>query len=138
MNLLAKVFSGGLPSVLKVVVGGGAGALIALSLVEKEPRAVIDTFRQWGAMPVMGMMMLAMIGSGFHLVVDQIVPAIRENASASQKLADAVGEIARKEDSEAYEQKVLLGHIGTTMEKVLERLELLESRGNARATGAGR
>ncbi len=140
MTFLPKL-NGGFSSVLQLAVGGGAGAgaaLIVMSLVDKQPLAVIDTFRQWGAMPILGVMMLAMISRGFDRVVDQVVPAMRENATASQRLADAVGEIARKEDTEAYEQKVLLGHIATTMEKVLVRLDSFDQQQeNTKARGVG-
>jgi hypothetical protein len=73
------------------------------------------------------------ISKGFTTVVDfgeKLLQVGREVASSQEKLAGAVNEIAKKDDQEAYEQRVLMGHIGTQTEKILTRFDELERRMN--------
>jgi multidrug efflux pump subunit AcrB len=125
-----------LPSVL---LGGGvgAGATIALILADKEPKLLIQTFFAWGPASLIGLVAMVLvsqgISKGFTTVVDfgeKLLQVGREVASSQEKLAGAVNEIAKKDDQEAYEQRVLMGHIGTQTEKILTRFDELERRMN--------
>jgi multidrug efflux pump subunit AcrB len=125
-----------LPSML---LGGGvgAGATIALILADKEPKLLIQTFFAWGPASLIGLVAMVLvsqgISKGFTTVVDfgeKLLQVGREVASSQEKLAGAVNEIAKKDDQEAYEQRVLMGHIGTQTEKILTRFDELERRMN--------
>jgi hypothetical protein len=110
----------------------GAGLLLAYSLIESEPRLVIETFRGWGPMSLLCVIALVMIDRGFR----GMVGAVKESSTAQQRLADAVNSIAQRDNYEAEQQKILLGHIGTTMEKVLIKLESMEPNSKTRGASA--
>jgi hypothetical protein len=61
---------------------------------------------------------------------ERAIQAVTNSAASQQQLADAVNAIAKKDDQEAYEQRVLMGHIGTQTEKILTRFDELERRMN--------
>jgi len=128
-----------LSKLLSVLLGGsvGAGATIALILADKEPKLLIQTFFAWGPASLIGLVAVVLvsqgISKGFTTVVDfgeKLLQVGREVASSQEKLAGAVNEIAKKDDQEAYEQRVLMGHIGTQTEKILTRFDELERRMN--------
>ena len=128
---------------IEIVGGAGVGATIALTLIDKEHHYIVETFRAWGAPALLGLVALLLVSQGASRVLDlgeQILPVLRENAASQQRLADAVNAIAKKDDQEAYEQRVLMGHIGTQTEKILTRFDELERRLNdldrERARGA--
>lgn len=136
MMFVSKETLSKLPSVL---LGGGvgAGATIALILADKEPKLLIQTFFAWGPASLIGLVAMVLvsqgISKGFTTVVDfgeKLLQVGREVASSQEKLAGAVNEIAKKDDQEAYEQRVLMGHIGTQTEKILTRFDELERRMN--------
>lgn len=136
MTFVSKETLSKLPSVL---LGGGvgAGATIALILADKEPKLLIQTFFAWGPASLIGLVAMVLvsqgISKGFTTVVDfgeKLLQVGREVASSQEKLAGAVNEIAKKDDQEAYEQRVLMGHIGTQTEKILTRFDELERRMN--------
>ncbi len=132
MTLVPKDLLAKLPQLL---LGGamGGGATIAYLLAEKEPKALIETFQHWGAPSFIGLVALVLVSQGASRVMDlgeKMLQVGRENAASQQQLADAVNAIARKDDQEAYEQRVLMGHIGTQTEKILARFDDMEKRMN--------
>jgi hypothetical protein len=119
----------------QILLGGGSAgvaAMLAFKLVDSDPRMVIDTFRSWGPLSFVCLMGLMVMDRGFRKMVD----ASEKSSAAQQRLADAVHEIAQRDDYEAQQSKILLGHIGTTMEKVLARLENMETNSKARGASA--
>lgn len=143
MTVLSRETFSKLPGVL---LGGGlgAGATIALVLADKEPKLLIQTFFAWGPASLIGLVAIVLVGQGvskgFTSVMEfgdkmlqvgrENAASARENAASQQRLADAVNAIAKKDDQEAYEQRVLMGHIGTQTEKILTRFDELEKRMN--------
>jgi hypothetical protein len=113
--------------------GMGAGAAIAYVLAEREPRALIETFQHWGPWSLMGLVAMVIASRVGERVMDlgeRAIQAVTNSAASQQQLADAVNAIAKKDDQEAYEQRVLMGHIGTQTEKILTRFDELERRMN--------
>lgn len=113
--------------------GLGTGATLALVVVEMwraHPELLIGLATSWG--PVTG---LCFAGLWF---VDRRfgegVQVMRDNTIAQQRLADAVTQIAQKDDSERREQKLQIGYVAAQQEKILEKLEGMELK--ARGTHA--
>lgn len=104
--------------------GMGASATIVLVLADKEPRLFIETFQRWGAAAFIAVIVLFMANSGMR----SLIKASADNASALQRLADSVQMIAQKDTEEQYEQKILLGHIGSSIEKLRESMAELSDR----------
>jgi hypothetical protein len=115
------------------VLGGsmGVGGMIAWKLVENDPHAIIDTFRTWGPLSLLCVLGLVMVNSGFRSMVE----AAKESSAAQQRLADAVNSIANKDSYETQQQKIVLDHVATTLERVLVKLETVER--NTESRGAG-
>jgi hypothetical protein len=120
----------------RLVFGGslGAGAMMMWFLLEAlhaEPKLLLGLIGQWGATPVILMVALWFgndrIGQGMAL--------IQKSAEAQQKLADAVTALAGRDDRREQKQELMMAHISTQLEKVLERLEARESE-KARVAGA--
>jgi hypothetical protein len=113
--------------------GVGAGATVAYVLAEKEPKALIETFQHWGPLSLLVLVGMVLASHGASRAMDlgkEMLQVGRENAASQQQLADAVNAIAKKDDQESYEQRVLMGHIGTQTEKILVRFDELERRMN--------
>jgi hypothetical protein len=130
-----------------ITVGGsaGVGATIALSLIDKEHHLIVETFRGWGAPSLLGLVALVLFSQASSRGMDlgervmdmgeKMIEAARESAASQQKLADAVAIIAQRDDYRTQQQEILMGHVGSTMEKVLDHLQRLEE-GNNKARGA--
>lgn len=114
-DLLPHMFFGG---------GAGAGALIVYALVEKEPRMALDVIHSWGAPAILGLVAMVLVDRGFR----NLIEVGQENAQAQQRLADAVQQIAQRDSTEAYEQRVLMGHVATQTQTILNRFDELEKR----------
>jgi hypothetical protein len=111
----------------------GAGAAIAYVLAEREPKALIETFQRWGPwslIGLVGMVIASRVGERVMDLGERAIQAVTKSAASQQELADAVNQIAKKDDQESYEQRVLMGHIGTQTEKILTRFDELERRMN--------
>lgn len=122
--------------VATIIFGGsmGSGAFLIYELVAREPRMIIDTFRSWGPLSVLALVMLAMLDRGFRAVVG----ATEKSAAALQEMSDAVRQIAKKDSDDAYEQRILMGHIATQMETILARFEQMkEELAEVRKAGTG-
>jgi hypothetical protein len=132
MNL-GLINSGGKDIVRQAVLGGsmGVGGMIAWKLVENDPHAIIETFRTWGPLSLLCVLGLVMVNSGFRSMVE----AAKESSAAQQRLADAVNSIANKDSYETQQQKIVLDHVATTLERVLVKLETVER--NTESRGAG-
>jgi hypothetical protein len=114
------------------LIGGGVGASVALMLAEREPHTIIETFKGWGPLSFLALVMLAMIDRASRSMTD----GLSKSAAAQQELADAVRQIAARDSNEAYEQRVLMGHIATQTEKILTRFEDLEKQMEAQRIGS--
>jgi hypothetical protein len=112
--------------------GVGVGATVALMVAERDPHSVIETFKGWGPLSFLALVMLAMIDRASRSMTD----GLSKSAAAQQELADAVRQIAARDNNEAYEQRVLMGHIATQTEKILTRFEDLEKQMEAQRIGA--
>jgi hypothetical protein len=110
----------------------GVAGVIAYKLVESNPALIIEMFKSWGPLSLLSVLGLMVMDRGFRRMVD----ASEKSSAAQQRLADAVHQIAHRDDYEKEQQKILLGHIGTTMEKVLARLESIEENSKARGANA--
>ncbi|HZU33725.1 MAG TPA: hypothetical protein VFB79_21605 [Candidatus Angelobacter sp.] len=104
--------------------GVGASATVVLELVHAEPKMFLETFQRWGAAAFITLIVLFMVNSGFR----SLIRASADNAAALQRLADSVQMIAQKDTEESYEQKILLGHIGSSIEKLRESMAELSDR----------
>ncbi|MFL6310596.1 MAG: hypothetical protein ACJ71W_00695 [Terriglobales bacterium] len=137
MTLLSKDLFTKLPHLL---LGGGmgAGAIIAYELAEREPKALIETFQHWGAQSLIGLVALVVVsqlGGRFIDLGESMLQVGRDNASSQQKLADAVQELANRDDREKEEQRRLLSFVGSQQEKILVAIDELKQQGN-RSRGA--
>lgn len=106
----------------------GIGAVIALKLVDSNPTLVLETFKSWGPLSLLGVMSLVMVDRGFR----SMVAAAEKSAGAQQNMADAIRELANKDDREKEEQRRMLSYVGSQQEKILlalDRLEQQKSRG---------
>ena len=117
-----------------LVFGGstGIGAVLAYKLVDSNPTLVLETFKSWGPLSLLCVMGMVMVDRGFR----SMVGAAEKSATSQQILADAVRQIADRDNYRAQQQEILLGHIGTTMEKVLVKLEGVEQNTKARGVSA--
>jgi hypothetical protein len=118
--------------------GMGAGAIIAYELAEREPKALIETFQHWGAQSLIGLVALVVVsqlGGRFIDLGESMLQVGRDNASSQQKLADAVQELANRDDREKEEQRRLLSFVGSQQEKILVAIDELKQQGN-RSRGA--
>jgi hypothetical protein len=137
VTLLSKDLFTKLPHLL---LGGGmgAGAIIAYELAEREPKALIETFQHWGAQSLIGLVALVVVsqlGGRFIDLGESMLQVGRDNASSQQKLADAVQELANRDDREKEEQRRLLSFVGSQQEKILVAIDELKQQGN-RSRGA--
>lgn len=125
---------------LAISVGGfGAGATIALTLVDKEHALIVETFRTWGASAFIALIAMLLASAGFGRVMDmggQMLQISRDGAAAQQNLADAVRELVGKDDREKEEQRRLLSYVGSQQEKILQAIERIEQGGKARGASA--
>jgi len=131
VTLTPKNWPGWLRKTLTMGGSAGIGATIALSLIDKEHHLIVETFRGWGASSLLGLVALFLFSQASSRVMDmgdKMIEVARQSAASQQQLADAVNAIARKDDQESYEQRVLMGHIGTQTEKILTRFDELERR----------
>lgn len=118
-----------------LVLGGssaGVAGVLAYELVKSSPALVIETFKSWGPLSLLCVLGLLVMDRGFRRMVD----ASEKSSAAQQRLADAVHEIAQRDDYEAAQHRILLGHIGATMEKVLVKLESIEQDSKTRGASA--
>lgn len=108
--------------VKKLVLGGSvsAGAVLAYELLEiarRDPK-VIEAVVSWGpmfAIAICGMLIVdRRIGSG--------VEALNANASAQQKLADAVQQIAQRDDERQREMELVIGHLSRNSAAILDHV----------------
>jgi len=104
--------------------GVGAAAMLVLELAHAEPKLFIETFRQWGAAAFLTLVALFLVNSWLRAATKSGT----ETAAAMQRLADSVQMIAQKDTEEQYEQKILLGHIGSSIEKLRESMADLSDR----------
>jgi hypothetical protein len=131
-NLIAK-----LPQILLGSAMGG-GVTIACLLAEKEPKALIETFQRWGAASFLALVALVIVNQAVGRFMDlgeSMLQVGRDNAASQQKLADAVQELANKDDREKEEQRRLLSYVGSQQEKILSAIEDLKTQGT-RSRGA--
>jgi hypothetical protein len=127
--------------------GIGAGATIALVLADKEPKLLIQTFFAWGPASLIGLVAVVLIGQGaskgFTRVMDfgeKLLQVGRDNAASQQKLADAVNQIAQKDDERAREMDLVVGQLARNSRQILDDIRDLRERlpeGKANAHTAG-
>jgi hypothetical protein len=132
-----------------VLIGGGVGAgvTVALILAQKEPKLLIETFAHWGAPSLIGLVAVVLVGqgvaTGFTKVMEfgaQMLEVGRENASSQQRLADAVNQIAQRDDERAREMELVVGQLARNSRQILEDIRDLKqhlSEGKANAHSAG-
>jgi hypothetical protein len=102
--------------------GAGAGVMIVYLLVQKEPRLALEVIKSWGAPAMLGLVAMVLVDRGFR----NLIQVGRENAVAQQRLADAVQEIASRDNAEAVQQRAIMDHVATQTEKILTRLDELD------------
>jgi hypothetical protein len=118
--------------------GLGAGMTITYVLAEKEPKALIEVFQHWGAPSLIGLVALVLFSQTSQRVMDfgeKMLQVGRDNSASQQKLADAVQELANRDDREKEEQRRLLSFVGSQQEKILLAIDELKQQGN-RSRGA--
>lgn len=134
MTLVPKGLLEKLPELL---MGGGlgAGVTIALVLAEKEPKLLIQTFFAWGPASLIGLVAIVLVGTGmskgFTRVMDfgeQLLQVGRDNALSQQRLADAVNQIAQKDDERAREMDLVVGQLARNSRQILEDVRELKQR----------
>ena len=134
MTLIPKGLLEKLPELL---MGGGlgAGVTIALVLAEKEPKLLIQTFFAWGPASLIGLVAIVLVGTGmskgFTRVMDfgeQLLQVGRDNALSQQRLADAVNQIAQKDDERAREMDLVVGQLARNSRQILEDVRELKQR----------
>lgn len=137
MNLPASIPSG--RELLKHLVTGGAisaGGVLAyalLHLVEAQPQMVVQAVSSWGPLALIAVMGMVMVDRRFG----QVLEVQRDSTKAHQELADAVTNLAARDDREREEQRRLLSQIGSQQEKILMKLDQVEPRNSARGAHAG-
>jgi hypothetical protein len=94
----------------------GGGAAFIYALVEKEPRMVLETLQKFGPETFLGLIALLMLDRS----IKNGISILRESTQAQQRLADAVQEIAHKDDREREEQRRLMNYIGAQQERILD------------------
>jgi hypothetical protein len=118
----------------------GAGSTIALTLVDKEHRLIVETMRGWGPGAFIALIAMLLCAAGFKSVMDmggQMLQISRDGAAAQQNLADAVRELVNKDDREKEEQRRLLSYVGSQQEKILSAMEeLKQASGKSRGASA--
>jgi hypothetical protein len=146
VTLVSKETLSKLPSVL---LGGGvgAGATIALVLADKEPKLLIQTFFAWGPWSLIGLVGLVLLSQGaskgFTRVMDfgeKLLQVGRDNATSQQRLADAVNQIAQKDDERAREMELVVGQLARNSRQLLDdfrdlKQKLSEGKANAHTAG---
>src|SRR5579871_4309139 len=119
--------------------GAGAGLMIALALSTREPKAVIDAVSHFGGAWALGLVALLVANQNFGKFMEmgaQMIQVQKDNTAAAQELANAVRQIAEKDDRERVEQRRLISFVGTQQEKILERLDGLAQHLGEKARGA--
>lgn len=105
--------------------GAGFGfTYVVYELVKTQPEAIIAGLIQWGPMFA--------IAAGVLMIFDrrggEFIQANRENAAASQQLADAVNRIAQKDDQVSRERDLLLNDIAIRVKAIGESVRNIEDR----------
>ena len=101
----------------------GVGATIALTLIDKEHHSIVETFRAWGPMPLIGLVALVIVAPRVMDLGERMINSSEKNAASQQQLADAVQALVNKDDRDKEEQRRLLSYVGSQQEKILQKLE---------------
>ncbi|ABF42404.1 hypothetical protein Acid345_3403 [Candidatus Koribacter versatilis Ellin345] len=117
--------------------GGGIGMTIAwfaIKFITVDPKLaadVVKTVLGWGPLSLIAI--VGVVQADIRARESMRVQA--EAARAQQALADAVTQIAAKDDRESEERRRQLNYIGAQQEKILERLDAMRP-SQAEAKGA--
>jgi hypothetical protein len=115
-----------LEAVRKLLVGTGAGAGAYLAYLGSrvllaEPRMVLTIVGQWGPMVV-----VLLVGLWFaNGRVGEWIGVMRDNTQAQQQMADALGQIADRDDRASERQQAMMNYNGQQLEKILLKLDSL-------------
>lgn len=137
---------------MKVLTAGGgvgAGTVVMLALVrifESDPALIsqaMSALVQWGPLFAIAVGILVVGDRRFGQMTaiqkdnsQQMVAAAKESAEAQQKMADAVTQLAERDDRRQQKLEIEIGYVGTKMDQVLNELADLKKAVNSRAAGA--
>lgn len=101
--------------------GISAGALIAYEAIDVARRDpdTLRTVLSWGPVFVIAVIVLFMVDRNFG----QIIAIGKENVQAQQKMADAMNEIADKDDRQAEELRRLTSYNAVQSERIMKRMD---------------
>jgi hypothetical protein len=102
--------------------GAGIGAAIAYELIgvlKSEPKLFIETLAHWGPMFILALVGMVLMDrrAAENLKISE------KSAVAQQAMADAVHQIAEKDDRQAEEVRRLASYNAVQTQKVLDRLD---------------
>jgi|SRR6185437_10753273 len=120
---------------LLATLGTGAGIMAIVSrLAANEPKAVIDLVGNWGPLFALA---LFLIWVGDRRTGEMLAVS-RESALSQQKLADAMQQIAQKDDIRGREMELGMATMGRNMERLLQHMvEMRNEIVSLRKPGAG-
>ena len=127
--------------------GGGMAIVYAvLDVLKAQPQSaqlVITTVGQWGPMFALAAGILAVGSRGANRIVDVMqaqqqahVAAAEKTATANQAMADAMRQIANKDDIAARERELLLDHIAYKQRELKDQMDRIEKALMSKAAGA--
>ncbi len=110
----------------------GGGAAFVYALVGKEPKLVLETLQKFGPETFLGLIALLILDRGFK----SGIAMLQKSTEAQQRLADAVQQIAHKDDREREEQRRLMNFIGAQNERILDFLSGLDEKHKSKGAHA--
>lgn len=124
----------------------GVGGLVAYEVakaVAHEPQAMVALLSSWGPLFAVVVSVLVFGDRRFGQMIENqksaavdMVAAAREGAKAQQQMADAVAQLAQRDDRHQQEVEVTLGYVGTKLREVLQELQEVKAAVNSKAQGA--
>jgi hypothetical protein len=104
--------------------GAGVGAAVGFALIEvlrDQPHETILTIGRWGPLFVIVVIGMIMAQNAVNTWGPRILEAAMATARSQQQLADAVKEIADRDDRERHKLAVLTGTICSQQEEILDK-----------------
>jgi SNF family Na+-dependent transporter len=127
----AKPANGNRQRTLVFSIGAGSGLAVAaavLQLIRPNAGQVLAVMAAWG--PMFLVVMLGMIL--FYLMLggwgQRLVDAMTTNAVAQQQMADAMQQIAHRDDVRDRERELALDHLAYTTQTILRTVQGIEER----------
>jgi hypothetical protein len=116
---------GGLRYVSVALGGVGVVTLLLglLRVLEANPADAFDLLRAWGPNFFIALMVTLLLGGMLGGLLTQLMETSRDGVAAQQRMAEAMSQIAQKDDRQAEEVRRLAVYAGRELGAIAERMD---------------